>query len=245
MKSLLKIFKDSAKSLASNPLFFLPPIVSIIFLTIFSMISVKVNYAIGNDNSAIITSWNLIIFPIISFIFLGYISAGAIYICFYSERLKVKIKDFFAGAKKFWFKSFIIILVIYFVSGLAVPLLYFVSRYLSTSSLALHPELFRLALSIIGIIWLLCTVIFLTFANFFLIHENTSIVKSIRKSASFVRANYLSVLFIFLVFFIVLNLISYLDIFEIGGLTLAELISGVIIVPYILLVLSRFLLMGK
>ena len=101
--------------------------------------------------------------------------------------------------------------------------------------------LFEFFLLLIAILWLLCTVTFLTFANFFLIFEDLSIIKSIKKSFSFVLNNYLYALAIIIIFYVITRLVSYLGAYSIGGLSLSELISNVLIYPYLIVVLAMFL----
>ncbi len=237
--SLVRVFKESAKSLINNPLFFVPPVVSIVFLTLLSMFSIKINYIIGNSNSFLITGW-YIAFSLVSLLGLSYLFSGLIAMCFSSVKGKVRARDFFSGANKYWLKNFIILLIIVVCYDVLNIIAIYGTYYLG-KSIGLSLLLARFLFFFIFFAGLIGGIIFLTFSNFFLIYENPGILKSIRKSAGFVSNNYLSVLAIIIAFFVILQIISYIGPFEIGGLSLTELISNIIIYPYLALVLARFL----
>lgn len=241
MPSLFSVFKQSGRSMINNPLLFIPPIISIIFLTLLSMLSVKVNYLIGNDNSAVIILWNIIIFSLIFLSILSYFSSGLIFMFFSSIRSRAKVRDFFTGTKKYWLRTFVIMLIIFAV-GTWGPVLcsYLFSKLIILMGIKMSAFLFRFFLFLIAILWILLTVTFLTFANFFLIYDDLSIMKSIKRSAIFVANKYPYVLAIMLIFYIIWRLASYLN-FVILGLSLSELVLNVIVYPYLIIVLATFL----
>ena len=79
MTGIYSTLKNSLKYLVGNPFLLLPLICSLIIVTLLSFVSVRINHIIGNTNAIIITIWNTVIFPIIIFLVLAYLSAGLIF----------------------------------------------------------------------------------------------------------------------------------------------------------------------
>src|SRR5260221_167613 len=110
--SLISIFKNSAKNFVKNPILALPTFLSILFITLFSLLSVRIVGLFSGKSQIIPILWP-IIFVLLSLIVLAYLFAGLISLCFALIKGKAKMKDFFSGANKYWMKNFVVILIIY------------------------------------------------------------------------------------------------------------------------------------
>lgn len=227
------ILKDSIKSFYKNPILMLPSLILLVFFVFFSQLSSNINYALQDLVS--LTVWT-ILFSLISLIVISFFLSGLIGMSFKILEKKIKISDLFKYGWKFWLKNFIIILIIILtyniIRYLAHDLSFFIGTFLNLDvKIAIFIFFFFYFAGLIGII------IFLTFSSFYLIINNCSIFKSIKKSFIIVKKNYIYTLIILLLFFVINNLLNLIQ-----NKWIIEFANAVIIYPYFSLVLSRFLL---
>ena len=223
----------------------LPTIFAMIFLTLFSFLYSKLGKLIVSQNS-IIPILFLIIFVLINLLVLSYIFSGLINLCLIisNNNQKAGLSDIFKAANKYWLKNFVIIIIIYLCYNIIRIIATYGVSYFG-KSLSLSVESAKFIFFFVYFAGLIGLLIFFTFSNFFLILENLGIIKSIKKSAIFVTRNYLSVLAISVIFYVIFRLIGFFDlIYASSAFSISEIISSIIIYPYLALVLSRFLIVN-
>lgn len=239
-KSIISVFKEAFKKLVNQPILVLPTAIALIFTILLSNLSLQLNYLIGNASVFVNSAW-LVIFTLISVFIMSYFFSGLISMCFSSLKSNASINDFFSGTKKYWLKTFVIILII--------VVCYAIINYASIYGalrigkyFALSLESAKFILYFIYFALIIGALIFLTFSNFILISENRSIMGSIKKSASFVSNHYSHVLVIGAIFFITDWVVSKLAIYSIGNfINLSEVISSLFVYPLFAIVLATFL----
>ena len=212
----------------------MPSLLLFAFFVIFSEISVEVNRKLNSDAS--LTAW-LIFFSLISLLALGAFLSGLIGMCFEAvNKRKTKIGDFLRYSKKFWLSNFIIIIVIL--------VFYNIIWFIAHNAAMLIGKSLNLPLGIAkGVFFVLYfaglagAIIFLTFSSFYLIMGDRGIFKSLRSSALLVKREYIRTLSIIIIFFALNGILELL-----GNRIIIELINAVLIVPYLALVLTRFVL---
>ena len=243
-KSITYVFKESIKKLAGQPILVLPTIIALIFIILLSNLSIKLNYIIGNGSVFVNTAW-LIIFSLISLFIISYFFSGLLSMCYSSLKSNATVKDFFSGTKKYWFKTFVLMLIIL--------ICYAIINYLSISGALLIGKYFSLSVEIakfllyfIYFALIIGALIFLSFSNFILVSENKGIIESIKRSASFVSDNYSYVIIIGAIFFFIDWVVSKLSIYSINNfINLSEVISSLVIYPLLSLILTMFLQIFK
>lgn len=250
-KSIAGVFSESALNFAKNPLIITgSAIAAMIVLMLLSFVYTKLGGIIVSQTAAL-PIMLLVVFILLALLPLSYLFSGLINICLTISKKtqKTKLSDFFRGANKYWGKNYVIMLIIFFlyraiflIMGLmSIYILPFVNKQISVSV-----DMTRFILFFIYFAWLIGVLIFLTFSNFFLILENLSIIKSIKKSAVFVSNNYVSVLAISVIFYIIFRLVSYTDrLYTSQIFSISEIISSIIIYPYLALVLAKFLIVNN
>lgn len=125
--------------------------------------------------------------------------------------------------------NFIIMCII----ALAYALLTQLALLMGKSLIPLNASLATLAVLLILFAGLTGVLIFLTFANIFCVICSFSVIRSVRQSILFVHKNYLLVLSLSIVFFVVNALLDFLP------PLLAELFRSFLLTPYLALVLLR------
>lgn len=239
-KSLIYIFKESLKSVGDNPIMILPAVISFIFVSVISKASIKLSANISN-NSILMFSW-FIVFSVITLIGLSYLFSGLIHMCFVSIKTKVKTKDFFSGANKFWLKNFVIIFILTLLYAIVNLASVYISFFIG-SSLSLSLSYAKFVFFVIYFGFLIGAMLFLSFASFSLIHDKKGIMKSLKSSIDFTGDNYILVLGTGVIFYVVFEFISYLSRFSFGDvITLSEAASIFLIYPLLAAVLSRLYL---
>ncbi len=231
---LIKIFKESFYSLFKNPLLIFPSLFLYIIFIIISDISVKINYRL--QTTPMLIAW-VVSFSVISLVITSFFLSGLIGMSFQATKRKIKLRDMWFYSTRFFFPNFILIFLII--------ALYNLIRYIAHNVALLVLKPFNVPLNIAqgaffilyfaGLVGIL---IFLTFSNFYLIIKDLNITNAIKKSVSLVKKNYTYVLPIIVIFFVadaVLNLINIR--------LLYELVNAIFIVPYLSLILTKFLLM--
>lgn len=137
-------------------------------------------------------------------------------------------------AYKKWLKNFLIILILLIVYNV-VQWIAFTLAYTFGKLVGLSVETAQVVFFLFLFIGLIGIVIFLTFSSFYIVIYQTSIKNSLKKSAIFVKNNYLETLSILILFFIARELTSYAGVYS-------QYINAIIITPYLALILTRFLM---
>lgn len=231
---VIKIFKESFHNLFRNPLLIFPSLFLYIIFIIISDISVKINYRL--QTTPLLIAW-VIFFSVVSLVITSFFLSGLIGMSFQATKRKVKLRDMWFYSTRFFFPNFILIFIII--------ALYNLIRYLAHNIALLVLKPFNVPLNIAqGVFFILYftglvgIIIFLTFSNFYLIIKDLNITEAIKKSVSLVKKRYTYVLSIIIIFFVVDSLLNLANI-----KLLYELVSAIFIVPYLSLVLTKFLLM--
>jgi len=231
--NLFEILKKSLYDLYRNPAVILPSLILFVLLTLLSVLSADVNKWLNSN--ILLTIW-LVFFSLLSLLIIAFFFSGLIGMSVEVIRKKSSVFDFFKYSKKFWLKNFIIIVIIILV--------YNVIRYLAHNFALLIGNALNLSVNLAqGVFFLLYfagligIIIFFTFSSFYLIIENRGILKSIDKSFWLVKKRYIYTLSILILFFLINRILdlSQSDIF-------IELSNSIIIIPYLSLLLSRFVL---
>ncbi len=233
MYKLKNLFNDSFLDYCKNPIVVFPTLILWIFFAVFSKISVMMNYKL--QDSYLLTSW-LVLFSIISLLVTSFFLSGLIGICGELIKKKFKKKSFFYNSRKFWLRNFLVIII--FV------ILYNVVRYIAHNAAFFIGKSLSLEVNAaVGMFFLfyftgiLGILIFFSFTSFYLINYNLSVLDSIKKSFFLVKKRYIETLIIFIIFFVI-NEVIVKFIPSLG----VELINALFVVPYLSLILSRFVL---
>lgn len=232
-KPLIKIFRESFYNLFKNPIIILPSLMLYIIFIIISDLSVKINYKLQTSLSLGI--W-VISFSIISLLISSFFLSGLIGMSFQAIKRRTKFRDLFYYSSKFFFPNLILVFLIIVV--------YNIIRYVAHNLALLILKPFNVPLHIAqGVFFLLYfaglvgIIIFLTFSNFYLIIKDMTISNAIKNSVSLVKKKYIYVLSIIIIFFIINELLNLTNI-----RILYELVNAIFIVPYLSLILTKFLL---
>ncbi len=231
ISKLANLFVKSFKDYRKNLVLIVPSALLFILIILLSKLSVKINYKLQDTLS--LTIWT-IIFSLVMLVIISYFFSGLIGMSFLAIKNRVNMKSFFKYSNKFVLKNFLIILAILLVLNLirylAHNVSFFVGKFLELDVNIASGIFFLLYFgSIIGIL------IFLGFSSAYLITENTKIVVSIKKSIGLVKKNYIEALIILIMLFII-NQFFNLYISKI----LTEVVNALFIVPYLSLILTRF-----
>jgi len=230
--------QSSFVDLIRNPVIIIPSILLLLFSLILSQISYRINNALTNNTSLIITIW-LILFTLVFFLAFSYFYSGLIYAGFLSINKKVKLKEIFQGSNKYWMKNFFAILLIIIsysiVNNIVAALAFFIGKYLGLPlQTATFFFYFLYFLGLVGF------TVFLTFTSFFLIRNNHSLYKSIKESISFTARNYIATILTLFIFFIITEVLTLLDnLVSWPYFTPSELLCYLVIYPLLVLILAR------
>ncbi len=238
-KDFLILLKESAISFCKNPIVAVPSVVLLVFLTLFSKVSVNINYSLVS--SVAITSW-LILFVLISLIGISYSFTGLISLSKSAIRKeKISPSNFLKSANKFFLKNLVIIIFVLAIYNV----IRFASHYLALfigKSLNLQTNLAVIIFFIFFTIGLLGILIFFTFSSFTLVIKNLSIKQSLFSSIKIVRQEYPATLSILLIFFVIGRILT--SVLSVSFLVI-DIINAIIIIPYFSLVLTNFVLKSK
>ncbi|MEK6844540.1 MAG: hypothetical protein AABX83_03910 [Nanoarchaeota archaeon] len=230
---LIRIFKESFYRLFKNPLLIFPSLFLYISLIFLSNLSVRINYKL--QTTPLLTGW-VVLFSIASLLITSFFLSGLIGASFQAMKGKIRLKDMLKYSKKFCLPNLAITFIII--------ALYNIIRYLAHNIPLLILKPFNIPLSIAqGVFFILYfaglvgIIIFLTFSNFYLIIKDVTILEAIKKSISLVKENYLNVLSIMIIFFVINELLNLAN-----TKLLYELVNAIFVVPYLSLILTKFLL---
>jgi len=235
MANITKLLADSLRDFKKNPIVAFPTISLLIFFILFSKLSIQINYALRSETT--LTLW-LIVFSVVMLAATSYFLSGLIGMSKDAIRKKASVRDFLSYSKKFWFRNFVIILITILVYAV-VNIIAIYGTLGIGKALELPISTATFVFYLIHFAGLIGIMMFLTFASFSLILHDLSIKKSIKESISVVRKNYLDVLSILVIFFILGQVVNFIGRFDIR---LVELVNAIFLVPYFSLVLTRFIL---
>ncbi|MBU0760998.1 MAG: hypothetical protein KJ600_01270 [Nanoarchaeota archaeon] len=151
---------------------------------------------------------------------------------------KVKFGEFGKHANKFWFGNFQVILLIILASAIVRLAAHFGALFIGRA-LGLEVDAALFVFMIIYLAGLVGVLIFLTFSSFFLVVEDLKVRESIRKSIKFVRKNYWETLVLSFALFVLGFLVGRIPGFA------GEVLEYALVVPFVVLVLTRFVLLRK
>ena len=228
----LIFFRESFKDFIRNPILAIPTAILLIFFTLFSKLSVSVNYKFTQTPA--ITAW-LVFFVVISLCVMSFLFSSLIGMSKESIGKKASSRSFLFYGKKFWMKNFVIIVLILAVYN-AIRFAAHYSAFYIGKAISLDVNAAKILFFIIFFVGLAGILIFLAFSSFFLIVYNLSIKQSINSSFSYVSKNYPLVLSLTILFFIINESLS-----KINYPLIVDIINSLIIVPYISLIFTRLM----
>src|SRR3989344_1815486 len=192
VKEFFKIILESIKDLIKNPKLIISGIILWIFIFLFSKLSSSVNKIFVNTSSLII--W-LVIFSIISLTAFSFVFSGMIGTS--SDIIKRKGERYLSGlfkySREFFLKNLIILIIISVIGSLIWIIVFYLGMRLG-QLMGLDVSSATILYILIYFVFIISTIIFLTFSGFILVLENKGIVESIKKSIKFVKRNYIETL---------------------------------------------------
>lgn len=240
IKKIVNLFVDSFILLIKNPIIALPSVFMLLVQILFFPLFFKLNSSIIEQS--VLIHW-LYLTPqiIISLLVISFFTSLMIFLS--KEVIKSK-KSYSLKGYKFTFKTFSI-LIVYIILYLVLILLFYVISKIG-NYFQIQLEVFSIVLFLVYMVALLGVFIFISFPVFISIVENFNVSKSIKSSILFVKNNYLSTLVLFIIFFILGELVKTLSSVNINSLiSLSEIINFLIIYPLISLVFIKFYLANK
>lgn len=234
--TLINILKNGLKDFYNNSIVVIPALLLLIFLFIFSELSARVNYNLNSN--FLLTIW-LVFFGLVSLLIISFFLSGLIGTSLdIVKRKKLNFYKIFSYSKKFWFKNFIIMLVILasynIVSYIAREGASFIGR-----SLELAVEQAAVIFFFIYFLGLAGGIVFLTFSSFYLVLQDKGVLRSIKSSISLVRKQYIFT-FVILVSFFAIN-----SLLELTGKQIIGDIINLFLVPYFSLLMARIIIESK
>ncbi len=232
LKNFLSLFKESAIDFYKYPIIVIPSLALLLLMIAFSNLSVKVNYSLSNTLS--ITSW-LVFFVLVSLLVISYFLSGIIALSRSIIERKFKIKMFFNGANKYWIKNFLILLVILIIFNIINVISYAIAFSIGRL-LNLSIQSATLVFFILMFVGIATILLLFTFSSFSLVLFNPSIKESIKKSFKIVGKNYTYILSVFILLFMINELLSLLN------SIVEDIIKSALLIPYLMLFFTRLVL---
>lgn len=230
-KKFFSLFKEGVNDFYRNPRVLISGLVLWGFVFLISRGAARV----GQTQQTVFGAYGIFVFiilvllSVLSFIFSGLIGMSKEIV------QKKKKRGFFSYSNKFWLRNLLILAVIIVISVLIGRVAHYGAFFIGRIfSLGLGMAQFVFVL--IYFIGLIGVLIWFTFSNFLLVFEDLSVIGGIKRSFSFVKKDYLGVLALNVVFFVLVFLLDRIPGF------FGELVEYLILLPYAALVLSRFVL---
>lgn len=228
----LKVFEKGFRDFYRNPSILLPGIGMWLFITVFSLVVKNIRYVPSNNLET--QAW-LIFFGLVTVVAFAFLFAGFIGMAGRIIGDNKKRGGFFDTSLKYWFRNIIIMFVIMAVSILVGRIAHYGATYIG-KGLGLEIGVAQVIFVLIYFAGLIGVLMFLTFASFFLVLEDRSVLGSIRRSFRFVKREYLTTLVLSIVLYIVFKLLTFVP-----GLA-GEIIEYWIVLPFMALLLTRFVI---
>lgn len=234
--TLINILKNGLKDFYNNSIVVIPALLLLISLFIFSELSARVNYNLNSNLS--LTIW-LIFFSLSSLLIISFFLSGLIGASLdIVKRKKLNFHKMFSYSKKFWFKNFIIMLII--------VVSYNIVSYIAREGASFIGRSFELAVEQAAVIFffiyflgLAGGIILLTFSSFYLVLQDKGVLRSIKNSISLVKKQFIST-FVIMVSFFALN-----SLLELTGMKIIIDIINLFLVPFFSLIMARIIIEAK
>src|SRR3989344_1026793 len=241
LQEFIDLITKPAKTLIRKPVLFVPALFILIIFAFLLRISDQVNVSLATNNmnsTPILTAW-VVFFVILSFIILSLVLSGIIGMNRnYLSMKNYSLKEFLSDMRKYWFKNFVILILILLISRA----IFFISLFLARGigqTLTLNVQIAQVIFLILMFIGFAGFLMFFTFARFYLVLRNQGIKQSIKSSFATVKARYLETLSLVVLFFVISELV---DLTSKLHAILPDLLKTLIILPYLVLVLTYFVL---
>jgi len=235
VKKFFDMFKDGAKDFYGNPKIVFPGIIIGVFFLFVSKYGERIKNILGTTYPNIV--WTIVV-AIVSLVVMGYVFAGLIgmsKIVVKERNGKVGLRDFSLNANKFWFRNFVIMFVIALVS-VVIERAAFYGGFFIGKIFGIGNGGAQFIFMMIYFIGLIGILIFLTFGSFYLVIYDLKVRESLSKSVRFVKREYLAVLSLSVILFVILFFLN-----QISGY-LGDALEYLVFVPYISLILTRFVM---
>ena len=224
--SFLTLFTQAARDLVRSPLLYLPPLLLFLIMSAFNALAPYLPSQLFASS----------LYPFLSSLLLLFIAAFPLAALLVAaddivRKRKATLKHMVAAAYRRGVPNFIIMCII----ALAYALLTQLALLVGKSLLPLGTPLATFAVLLVLFTGLAAALIFLTFANVFCVIRFLPVIASMSQSIFFVRRNYLTILSLSIVFFVVNTLFEHF----LPSL-LAEILRSFLITPALALVLLRF-----
>jgi len=227
------MFEKGFGDLWKNPLVIIPGVMLGVFFSVLSELGWNYAYGLSTTTGNVVYT---ILVALVSLFAMGYIFSGLIGM---SKKIvegkKAVWKDFSSNAGKFWFRNFVVLLVIAVVS-IVIERVAFYGAFFIGRIFDLGVGAAQFVFILIYFIGLIGVLIFLTFSSFYLVLEGLIIVGSMRKSVRLVKKEYLATLSLIVILFVVLFLLN-----SVSGF-FGDILEYAFFVPLLALVLVRFVL---
>ncbi len=264
IKEFFNIIKKGFNDLFRNPLLIIPGLLLWLFIYLFSRLSVVVNHILYTTSSLIawLVFFSFVSLIAMAFVFSGLIKISKEIIensgnriKFFPEfsngqfskinnvtkriahihKKKINARDFFSNGKRFWFRSFLILLFLLFV-GIVIWAIANYGGIYAGKLLDLEVNAATLLYILIYFAGLVGILIFLTFSNVCLVVGNLNFREAVKKSIKLVKKEYLAALALNVLIFVILFLLN-----KVNGIWI-DLIEYALLIPLFVLILTRFVL---
>ncbi len=244
--NLKKIIFSSFNSILKNPTILLPGVALWIVLQLFSLIPNLLKPYL--QSTFALTSWLIIsailLLAILSFFFSGLVGLSLEL----NNQKKPSLKTFLSYAKRFWLLNTIVLILLRIFSIAIEQAAFFSTSFLVNffSISTIGKQIFSATLSPAAFTFILIyfaglagILIFLTLSSPCLIVFNTDLLNSFKKSFRIVKRNYLDVLVVSVLFFILFEIINRIP-HIVGGI-----LEYIFIVPLLSLILSYIVIAAR
>ncbi len=241
---MINTLKNALMDYLKNFFIVIPSIAFFAVVALLSYVSNRINisYIQQSQSNFLLYGW-LIIFTLVILLISSYFLSGLIGLAVLAIRNKLLIKssakEFFNYANRFVFRNFVIL----FIIQLGWMIISIVSIYGARAiglSLDLSVDSAKIILFLIMFAGLAGILIFLSLAGFYAVIDNSGIISSLRKSIYGVKKNYPVILLIGVAYFIAEKI---LDLIKIS--IIATAIEAVVIVPLLIIILTRIAIKTK
>lgn len=233
LKSFYNILIYSLEDLVKNPWLAFFPVVFYIIAFLLSSFSISIQSSFQTSLSA--TLW-LSSFTLIQFLLISSLSLTLTLFSLKIINSKTKIKSLLSSKRIF---KFVVLTIFYIIVIMLINLLTYTSAGYLSQSLLLSLNWAMAVFILIYLALILGILIFLTFSSFISIIQDKSILGSIKSSVQLVKSNYLLILFMGLGLYLINMFLSSL--IELNSIII-DIITYLILIPYLFLVLTRFVL---
>lgn len=228
LRDYFHMYSEAARDFYRNPWVIIPGAILWAFILALGRVSVEVNYKLTTTLG--LSIW-LIIFYLLIMIGMGFIFSGLIGMAKEKKGLEV----FLRNGKRFWWRNFLVLLVVSVVSLVLGRIVHVVVFYFG-KAVGLGTVAATVIFGLLYFASLVGIVIFLMFGSFCVVVFEVGVLEGLKKSVEIVKKNYFLSLDIAVFFFVLLFVLNLFT-----GVLL-DALEYLIVVPYLALVLTRFVL---